>query len=221
MTDYTTQPTGQSPEPQQGQEKQFGIHRKRDGDGIKSIFSTVAILLLAPLFALFIIAYVFQSYQVDGPSMETTLFNNDRLVVWKVPRTWSKLTHHTYIPKRGDVIVFTDPQLANFGQDPNKQLIKRVIGLPGEHITIKNDSVTVYNKEHPKGFSPDKTLPYGSVIPHTEGDIDVDIPQGELFVMGDNRPLSLDSRMFGTVDAKHIIGKLILRVWPISGVKRF
>jgi signal peptidase I len=221
MTDYTSQPTGSVPDPQQGQEKQFGIHRKRDNEGVKSIFSTVAILLLAPLFALFIIAYVFQSYQVDGPSMETTLFNNDRLVVWKVPRTWSKLTHHTYIPKRGDVIVFTDPQLANFGQDPNKQLIKRVIGLPGEHITIKNDSVTVYNKEHPKGFSPDRTLPYGSVITHTEGDIDVDIPKGELFVMGDNRPLSLDSRMFGTVDASHIIGKLILRVWPISDVKRF
>jgi signal peptidase I len=223
MTDYyPPQPSGSNPTPEQGSKKPFETHRpSRKREGIKSVLSTVAVLLFAPLFALVIIAFIFQSYQVDGPSMQTTLFNNDRLIVWKVPRTWAKITHHQYVPKRGDVIVFTDPQLANFGQDPGKQLIKRVIGLPGDHLTIKNNEVTITDKEHPQGFNPDKTLPYGKVIPTTEGDIDLDVPKNEIFVMGDNRPESLDSRMFGTVDTSHIIGKLVLRVWPVGETKRF
>src|SRR5438874_2359638 len=93
-------------------------------EGIKSVVSTVAVLLLAPIIAVLLTAFVFQSYQVDGPSMQSTLFNNDRLIVWKLPRTWARITKHIYIPKRGDIIVFTDPNLAQFGQDPTKQLIK-------------------------------------------------------------------------------------------------
>src|ERR1700753_1667974 len=92
-------------------------------DSIGSIASTILILLLAPLFALFLTAYVFQSYQVDGPSMQTTLFNNDHLVLWKVSRTWARITGHPYIPNRGDIIIFGDREgLAAGGQDPNKQL---------------------------------------------------------------------------------------------------
>lgn len=190
-------------------------------EGLGSIVSTVAVLLIAPLVAIFLTAFVFQSYQVDGPSMQTTLFNNDRLIVWKVPRTWARITHHQYVPKRGDVVIFVENQLSGYGQEPGKQLIKRVIALPGERLVVKGNSVTVYNKEHPNGFQPDKALPYGKVIPETAGDIDMVIPKNQIFVMGDNRPDSLDSRAFGPVSTNDIVGKLVLRVWPAGEMKSF
>lgn len=196
-------------------------NKKSKGEGWGSIVSTIAVLLIAPLVALILTAFVFQSYQVDGPSMQTTLYNNDRLIVWKVPKTWSKITGHNYIPHRGDVIIFVENELGNYGQAPGKQLIKRVIALPGERIVIKDNKAVVYNKEHPNGFQPDKTLPYGKVIPDTSGDVDLVVPKGKVFVMGDNRPNSLDSRVFGPVASKDIVGKLVLRVWPANEMKSF
>ena len=77
--------------------------------------STIFILLLAPAIAVLLTLFVFQSYQVDGPSMEATLQNNDRLIVWKLPRTWAKVTGHQYIPKRGDVIILNESGLNSFG----------------------------------------------------------------------------------------------------------
>lgn len=165
--------------------------------------------------------FVFQSYQVDGESMETTLSHNDRLIVWKLPKTWSRITGNNYIPKRGDVVVFTEPTLSQYGQDPSKQLIKRVVGLPGERVIIKNKVLTIYNEEHPDGFRPDATLPYGSVIKDTPIDLDRKIGKGQIFVVGDNRSNSLDSRTFGPIDADNIVGKLLLRVLPISDIKKF
>jgi signal peptidase I len=212
-----TTPTPQGYTPQQ--QNDSGSDNKREGWG--SIISTVAVLLIAPLVALLLTAFVFQSYQVDGPSMETTLFNNDRLLVWKVPKTIARATGHHYIPNRGDVIIFVENELSNYGQEPSKQLIKRVIALPGERLVVKDNKVTVYNKEHPNGFQPDKTQPYGKVITQTAGDIDIVVPNNDVFVMGDNRPNSLDSRAFGPVDSKDIVGKLVLRVWPAGEMKSF
>lgn len=199
---------------------QAGTNRNKH-EGWGSIISTVAVLLIAPLVALVLTAFVFQSYQVDGPSMETTLNNNDRLIVWKVPKTWSKITGHPYVPNRGDVVIFVENDISSFGEEPSKQLIKRVIALPGERVVVKDDKVTVYNKEHPNGFSPDKTLPYGNVITETSGDIDLTVPKNHIYVMGDNRPNSLDSRAFGPVDTKDIVGKLVMRVWPAGDMKSF
>ncbi len=153
--------------------------------------------------------------------MQTTLHDKDRLIVWKMPRTWARLTGHTYVPNRGDVVVFTDPGLANFGQDPNKQLIKRVVALPSERVMVKNNVLTVYNKEHPNGFQPDATLPYGKVIVGTNVDGEWTVGKNQVFVCGDNRFDSLDSRFFGPVDAHNIIGKLVVRVLPLGQAKRF
>ncbi|HSX33894.1 MAG TPA: signal peptidase I [Candidatus Saccharimonadales bacterium] len=195
--------------------------RERRRDNIKSIVSTALVLLLAPIIAVLLTAFVFQSYQVDGQSMQNTLFNNDRLIIWKTPVTWSHITKHPYVPNRGDIIVFTDPNLSQFGQDPSKQLIKRVIALPGEHVVVANNVVMVYNTEHPDGFNPDTSLPYDRTARDTAGNLDLIVPAGHIFVMGDNRPDSLDSRMFGPVPLDHIIGKLALRVLPVSQAKRF
>lgn len=196
---------------------------KESKDSVRSIISTISILLLAPVIAIFLTVFVFQSYQVDGPSMETTLQNNDRLVVWKLARTWSKITHHAYVPNRGDVIIFNEPEenLDGVGSGANKQLIKRVIGLPGDRIVVKEGSLTVYNNEHPDGFKPDKTMEYGKVIGDTSGDIDITLGSNQLFVCGDNRPDSLDSRVFGPITTDQVVGKLIMRILPLNNAKRF
>lgn len=189
--------------------------------GIKDVVSIALVLASALVLAFGLISFVFQSYQVDGPSMQSTLQNNDHLIVWKVPRTWARITHHAYIPKRGDVIIFNEPGLADFGQNSSKQLIKRVIGLPGDRIVIKDGVVTIYNSANPKGFDPDKTLPYGKVIGQTLGNIDLTLGKNQIFVCGDNRVNSLDSRVFGPVDVNNIVGKLVLRILPVNTAERF
>lgn len=189
-----------------------------------STLSTIAILLLAPIIAIVLTLFVFQSYQVDGPSMQNTLHNGDRLIVWKLPRTWARITGHQYVPKRGDIVIFTESGLMQYGDTTDtKQLVKRVIGLPGDHLVVKNGKVTVYNKEHPNGFEPDTTLPYGQggAIPITTNDVDVKLGPNQLFVMGDNRPNSLDSRIFHAINTDQIIGKLAIRILPLSDAKVF
>lgn len=189
----------------------------------RELLSTVGILVTAVLVALFIITFVFRSYQVDGTSMLNTLQNGDKLIIWKVPRTWSRVTGHPYIPKRGDIIVFTETGLAQFGQQNTKQLIKRVIGLPGDHLVLKNGYYTIYNATHPHGFDPDKTLAYGKAtsIPYTSGNINITLGPDQLFVSGDNRPDSLDSRYFGPINANQIIGQLAFRVFPVNHAEVF
>ena len=191
------------------------------GEGLRSIISTILILVAAPLIALSLTAYVFQSYEVEGPSMQTTLDPQDRLIVLKVPRTIARLTNKPYIPDRGDVIIFTKPGTFEFGDNREKQLIKRVIALPGERVVVKDGQVTVYNNEHPTGFQPDKTLPYGQAIGTTTGTKELTVPRNEVYVLGDNRGNSLDSRVFGPVRSDDIVGKLALRILPLSKAQTF
>lgn len=187
------------------------------------IFSTLFVVLAAFALALCLIAFVFQSYQVDGPSMENTLQNDDRLIVWKVPRTLARITGRAYVPNRGDIVIFNEDGLAEFGQSNVKQLVKRVIGLPGDRVVVKNGHVTIYDTQHANGFDPDQTLPYGKAhpLPYTAGDIDITLSADQIFVCGDNRTDSLDSRAFGPVNVDDIIGKLVLRMFPLSTIERF
>lgn len=186
----------------------------------KEVLSTAGIILTAIAVAFFIISFVFRSYQVDGTSMLNTLQNADKLIIWKVPRSWARITGNPYIPDRGDIIVFTESNLEQFGQQNTKQLIKRVIGLPGDRVVAKDGHYTIYNKAHPKGFNPDTTMSYfnNQTIPVTacSNVCDVTLGPHQIYVSGDNRPDSLDSRFFGPIDANQIIGKLFLRVFPIN-----
>ena len=189
---------------------------------VREALSLIGVLITALAVALCLIAFVFQSYQVDGPSMENTLQNANRLIVWKLPRTWARITGHAYIPKRGDIVVFTESGLATYGQQDTKQLIKRVIGLPGDRLVVSNNTYTIYNKEHPDGFDPDKTLPYHAQITEpTTGNQDITLGKDQIFVSGDNRTNSLDSRSFGPINASQIVGKLAVRVLPLSESERF
>jgi signal peptidase I len=213
----------QTPEQPKPQEPELASGSSA-GQRLRSTAVTIGILLLAPAIALFLTVYVFQSYQVDGPSMQNTLHNNDRLIVWKLPRTWARITGHQYVPKRGDIVIVTESGLSNYGDTSDtKQLVKRVIGLPGDHIVIKNNVITVYNKEHPDGFQPDATLPYGKngAIPATSNNEDITLGSNQLFICGDNRGDSLDSRIFGPINTSQVIGKLAARILPLSQAERF
>jgi signal peptidase I len=171
--------------------------------------------------ALSITAFAFQSFQVDGQSMETTLQNHDRLIVDKIPRSWARLTHRDYIPKRGNIIVFNQAGLFDVTGNQEKQLIKRVIGLPGERVVVKDGQITIYNSQHPDGYNPDRTGSYVITASTTPGDIDITLKDHEIFVCGDNRTNSEDSRYFGPVAAHNIVGKLSFRVLPIDKAKKF
>lgn len=194
--------------------------RRDKKDGFKSILSTLAILIIAPLIALSLTAFVFQSYEVDGPSMETTLQNHDRLIVYKLPKTLARIAHSSYVPKRGEIVIFSRTDSLEFGTNDSRQLIKRVMALPGERVVVKDGILKVYNKEHPEGFRPDDA-PYGKVIVTTPGDIDLTVPQDYIYVCGDNRTNSLDSRTFGPVATKDLVGKLVLRLYPFNKSQKF
>lgn len=198
-------------------------HSGRRKEGFRSVLSTIVVLVSAPLVALLLIAFVFQSYEVDGPSMEQTLSNNDRLIVVKTGKTWSRITSQDYIPERGEIIVFAKLGTIDPAAGSERQLIKRVIGLPGDRITVANGQVTVYNDEDPDGFDPDERGGYQDKIASRGGttDVDVTIPDGHVFVMGDNRSNSLDSRSLGIISSGEIIGRLSLRIFPLNEIERF
>lgn len=185
-------------------------------NSIKSIASTIALFLAAPLLALFLIMFVIQSYEVDGPSMQETLHNKDLLIVNKLDHTFSRLTGKEHIPPRYQIIIFS---LDEGGT--TRQLVKRVIALPGERVTVSDGKVRVFNKEHPDGFDPDEGEEYSKSITKTPGNVDLEVMPGQVFVLGDNRTNSLDSRYFGSIDASTIIGKLGLRLFPLDKARSF
>lgn len=191
-------------------------------EGLKSILTTLGIFLLAPILALMITAFVFQSYEVDGPSMQPTLQDNDRLIVWKVGRTWSRITGNEYVPDRGTVIVFVKRGLFDFDSSREKQLIKRIIGLPGDRVVVKDGKMRVYNSQNPKGFDPDEHLVKGEkVMGEIVGSVDITVDAGEVFVVGDHRDNSLDSRSFGPIPVEDIVGTLSARILPLSEATKF
>lgn len=189
-------------------------------DGKRELLSTLAVIVLAPVVALFLTVFVFQSYEVDGPSMENTLQDNDRLIVSKTDKTWSKFSGKQFLPDRYSVVVFKQKESSYEGTE-EKQLIKRVMGLPGDRVVIKDGVVTIYNDEHPEGLKADENVPETSLNQYTDGDIDLTVPEGQVFVLGDNRKNSLDSRAFGTIDADSIVGNLSARIYPLNQIKKF
>ncbi|MGA3149994.1 MAG: signal peptidase I [Candidatus Saccharimonadales bacterium] len=221
---HTSKPTPAKPQPAPSipsPSHASQAHRHKNRANWHSILSTVVLFLLAVIIALCIAAFVVQSYQVDGQSMETTLQNNNRLIVDKIPRTWARITGHDYIPARGDIVIFNQSGLLGLGSSGQKQLIKRVIGLPGDRVVIQNGHITIYNQAHPSGFNPDKTVGYHLTATNTPDNIGITLGPRQIFVCGDNRPDSEDSRFFGPIDAKQIVGKLILRILPANEIEKF
>lgn len=187
--------------------------------GWKSIASTISILLIAPLLAIFITIFVFQSYEVYGMSMETTLQDGDRLIVQKLSKNWSAIRGKDYIPQRYEIVVFDKPTFLSNSSGDVDHLIKRVIGLPGERVVARDGKYTIYNQDNPNGFNPDSGQEYAKDILTTPGDVDITVGENEIFVSGDNRTNSLDSRNFGSINVSSITGIATLRFVPVNNFK--
>lgn len=154
--------------------------------------------------------------------MEPTLQHSDRLIVSKTGKTWARITGEPYIPDRYEIVIFDLNGSGVSGQTDEKQLIKRIIGLPGDRVVIKDGIVTVYNSEHSGGYLVDREGPQKNIIGNSPtSPIDVTVESGEVFVMGDNREDSLDSRAFGPIGADDIVGQLSLRIYPFDSIEQF
>lgn len=187
--------------------------------GFTSILGGIFSWIIFPVAVVLILHnFVFQAYHVLGTSMVPTLHDTDYLIISKVGYTQALVgrslgKNDPYLPARGQIIVFHYPK------DPSKIFVKRVVGEPGDHVVVRNGTVTVFNSAHPSGFNPDTNYePSGT---QTLIDTDVTVQQDNLFVMGDNRTPggSYDSREWGQLPSSYIIGNAVLRLLPLDQVK--
>ena len=168
----------------------------------RSIIEWVAVVVVAVLVSLLIRTYVFQTFFIPSGSMEPTLQVGDRIVVSKLSTEFG--TIHI-----GDILVFRAPAAVRTEcGDDVADLVKRVIGLPGDHLTSKGN--TIYVNGSPLKQPWTHYEPIGKAIGN------VTVPRNHYFMMGDNESDSCDSRFWGTVPRSSIIGKAFLRIWPLS-----
>ena len=160
----------------------------------------IRFVVLALLIVLPIRWFIAQPFIVSGASMESTFYNNEYLIV-------DQLSYRFDDPKRGDVVIFRYPR------DPSTFFIKRVIGLPGETISIEDRVVIIENDAYPEGIAIDE--PYVAAM-EEETNLTLTLGDDEYFVMGDNRDQSSDSRKWGSLNEDDIIGRALLRLFPLT-----
>jgi len=169
-------------------------------------FALIVLLVVLP-----IRLFIAQPFIVVGQSMEPTFETNQYLLV-------DELTYRLESPKRDQVVVFEYPYKKdmNSSSENGKAIyyIKRIIGLPGETVQIKDGNVTIINKEHPEGFA--LSEPYLSTIKNERSftNLTTTLKDNEYFVMGDNRGNSSDSRDWGPLEKKFIVGRAFVRLLP-------
>lgn len=153
--------------------------------------------------------------------MEPTLFTGDRLIVNRLPVTISQLRNESYVPERGQVIVFRNPQFVpGLGEE---YIVKRVIAFPGERVVLQDGKFTVYNQDSPTGFNPDDDN-NGEPSEYSAGEVDTVVSEDTLFVAGDHREesYSKDSRNgLGLIPYYDIIGPVQLRIFPFDKIRTF
>jgi signal peptidase I len=160
--------------------------------------------VIALVVAVVVRTFVFQTFYIPSGSMEPTLDIGDRILV-------DKLSYDFHPVHTGDIVVFKRPPHADVGPPSIKDLVKRVIGLPGQTIWSHGGQVYIDGK-----ILPEPWLPPGTV---TRGIRPQKIPPDHYFVMGDNRGDSLDSRYFGPIPGSLIVGRVVARIWPLSRFK--
>ena len=181
---------------------------------LKQIFEWIVVIAIALIVAMLVRLFLLQQFYISGPSMETTMFSDNRVLV-------SKLAYKIGDIDRGDVVVF-DRATMNGSQIEHDDLIKRVIGLGGESIEIRDCSVYIDGTELDEPYLPSRDIGIANLsdrcgvvsMPLTT------IENDEVFLVGDNRPQSFDSRMFGPIKKDLIIGQAFVLMWPPSAWSR-
>lgn len=204
-------------------------------DKVKNVLEWIACILIAIVLALLIKFFIATPTVVKSVSMKPTLIEGQRLILDRTQRTFNKEL------KRGDIVTFEEPStlqvsideadlekpLAKYEYKPEglinsfqyyvlentkKSFIKRVIGLPGEHVKIENGKVYINGEELDEPY-----LKEGVITESLGGAFtDFTVPEGTVFLMGDNRPNSMDCREFGCIPLDKIESKVWIRVWPLN-----
>ena len=198
-------------------EADFLTRHPRIRDALGFLFFALLVLIGTIL----INTFIFRSFAVSGHSMDYTLADGDRLIVNRLPLTGAQFANKTYTPDRGEIIVFKNPRFTIGAVD--EFIVKRVIAFADERVTVKNGVLTVYNSEHPEGFHPDDETRKGNLGPQSpvSGDVDMVVPDGTIFVSGDNRigSNSFDSRSgLGTIPLFDIVGPAVVRYFPFTRI---
>ncbi|HEX4104400.1 MAG TPA: signal peptidase I [Candidatus Paceibacterota bacterium] len=184
---------------------------------LSSLLEVLEVAVIAVVAVFIVRTYLVQPFLVSGSSMSPNFSNGDYVLV-------DELTYHLRPPERGEVIVFHDPQ------DYATYFIKRVIGLPGEKLVIKNNGITVYNAANPNGLLLDESyLPSGTPVGPgdcTGGILTADtctyqLASSTYLTLGDNREFSFDSRDWGPLPAANIVGLVRVRLWPLNAITVF
>jgi len=170
-------------------------------------FETIKIVVISLIIIVAIRTYVMQPFFVSGKSMEPNFHNGDYLIV-------DEISYRLDEPKRGDVIIFRYPR------NPKEFFIKRIVGLPGERVEIKDSQIIIYNNENQEGLIVNENL-YIPISTTTSGDVNVILKSDEYYVLGDNRNASADSRIWGVLEEHFIIGKAWIRAWPVGDFSVF
>ena len=168
---------------------------------------TVKIVVISLIVIVAIRTYVMQPFFVSGKSMEPNFHDGDYLIV-------DEISYRLDEPKRGDVIIFRYPK------NTKEFFIKRIVGLPGERVEIKDSGITIYNNENQDGMTLDEDV-YIPLDTKTTGSYDTILKDDEYYVLGDNRNASADSRIWGVLEEHFIIGKAWIRAWPVGDFSVF
>jgi signal peptidase I len=180
---------------------------------LRAFLEWFSVIGVALTFAIVIRVFLVQQFYISGPSMETTMFSDNRVLV-------NKLAYRVGKIDRGDVVVF-DRAIPNGNEIQHDDLIKRVIALGGETISISKCAVLINGVELAEPYLPKRDTEM-TVPADRCGTVDMEpitLESDEIFLMGDNRPQSFDSRMFGPIKTDLIIGQAFILLWPLSELK--
>jgi signal peptidase I len=172
---------------------------------LTSLGELVEIALVALAIIIPVRYFLVQPFYVRGASMEPSFYDHEYLII-------DELSYRFRDPERGDIVVFRYPL------DPSQFFIKRIIGLPGERVRLSQGKILIANAAQPDGLVLPEPYLGGAGTP---GERSVVLGEEEYFVMGDNRNASLDSRIFGPVKRKFIVGRVWLRGWPLPRIGYF